>query len=973
MPAYAAGSAENLPDLTVTALTWSPEEPGIGTEVTFTATVRNRGSGASGATVLEGYLDDGLLLTLPLKALPPGATATEKFRWKAAAGDHAVRIVLDGSQAVPESDEDNNTGTYALSVLAPDLIVSGIDWSPAESSVGGRVDFTVTVQNQGSLAARLSRVYFSIDGASRGYCEISRVPAGATANVTFSWVALVGSHSLTAIADGFGQVAESDESNNTGTAAYTTLAPDFIVDAITWSPAEPEEGDEVTVTVKLKNQGGGNALASHVSYYLDDQFYANEYVAPLRAGATSTRTLTLDAAARPQVIRVIADAAKEVAEIDETNNEKTAALPSLAPDLAVSSISWSPETPLAAHHVTFTVTVINRGKWLSTPSLLHFFIDEEMRTVHIGDLEAGASENATFAWTALKGTHTLRAVADGGDYVVESNEANNTTSVKLVSAELAAADLRVSGISWSPPSPAVGDEVTFIVSVRNQGSGQSAWTNLDFSLDSGFHDTALLSPIVPGGEGSVMFIWKAQPGKQRVTAVADTEERLAESNEDNNTGTVDISVAAPDLAITDLRWEPADPAPGDEVSLTVTISNRGSYRAAPSYGSYFLDDAPRGRHYIEALVPGAEVTRIFSWTAPPGPAVFRSVLDAEESITELDEENNVVVVRFPGYDLLIDDVSWSPKEPEEGTRVVFRVRVGNGGQGDSPPSVLSFYLGDTLADSRKLPALVPGGQVAVEFSWNAVPGVHQARAVVNGDTPYFERDLADNTRTVALLANAAPAEVVSTESPAVTVEDNKEAALPIEPGVIFEVENDKVVVGQDVVLRLYLQNPSPEVLMLVEVALDVPLALGSPAAPFLRDGNGQFRTTLKLEPGEVRAEEVYLTAIQSGVYQVNGKILAYFTGEKSGAQPQEISLPVIVAGGMLDKAASMLTGLLPDKAANFLIGLLPDQLEQYGKFLPWGGGLLVAVIVFLLVRTVRRRNTKDGAEPGGEAGAVKPA
>ena len=54
--------------------------------------------------------------------------------------------------------------------------------------------------------------------------------------MTYTWLAISGSHTLEAFADRLNQVKESDETNNNITVTYATAAPDLVIDSITWSP-----------------------------------------------------------------------------------------------------------------------------------------------------------------------------------------------------------------------------------------------------------------------------------------------------------------------------------------------------------------------------------------------------------------------------------------------------------------------------------------------------------------------------------------------------------------------------------------------------------------------------------------------------------------------------------------------------------------------------------------------------------------
>src|SRR5206468_11698510 len=83
-------------------------------------------------------------------------------------------------------------------------------------------------------------------------------------------VATVGSHTLKMVIDPFNVIAETNESDNTYSATYTWVAPDMIVQNMTYSPQYPVKGQQVDVAVTIKNQG---TYATQANFRTD--FYKN--------------------------------------------------------------------------------------------------------------------------------------------------------------------------------------------------------------------------------------------------------------------------------------------------------------------------------------------------------------------------------------------------------------------------------------------------------------------------------------------------------------------------------------------------------------------------------------------------------------------------------------------------------------------------------------------------------------------------
>lgn len=105
-------------------------------------------------------------------------------------------------------------------------------------------------------------------------------------------------------------------------------------------------------------------------------------------------------------------------------------------------------------------------------------------------------------------------------------------------------DLIVDAISINPASPKPGDNVTIGVTVINMG-GQDA---LKFKVEVWIDETVLGSEIISLGKGnstSLEFEWNdVSAGSYVIKAVADSEDVISESDEENNEKTKDVSLSS---------------------------------------------------------------------------------------------------------------------------------------------------------------------------------------------------------------------------------------------------------------------------------------------------------------------------------------------------------------------------------------------------------------------------------------------
>ena len=135
------------PDLHVTAITLSDDEPVVGQAVTVTLPLRNDGQTAAGAFTVDLY--DGnpasggtLVQTLNVPALAGGATSNLLATWTpGATGEHRLFAEVDPGRAIKEYDEGNNESWRDMYVglAGPILIDSGGGdaYDPAYTAANG--------------------------------------------------------------------------------------------------------------------------------------------------------------------------------------------------------------------------------------------------------------------------------------------------------------------------------------------------------------------------------------------------------------------------------------------------------------------------------------------------------------------------------------------------------------------------------------------------------------------------------------------------------------------------------------------------------------------------------------------------------------------------------------------------------------------------------------------------------------------
>jgi len=123
-----------LPDLTVAVSTVPASPVYLADTWTVTVNVTNGGASAAPASVLRYRFTNAVTnqatnVDVPVPALSPGASFTDSYsgtyggRVGSNAGTNSFLVIADAGGTVSESDETNNTASFSLPVMYPELVI----------------------------------------------------------------------------------------------------------------------------------------------------------------------------------------------------------------------------------------------------------------------------------------------------------------------------------------------------------------------------------------------------------------------------------------------------------------------------------------------------------------------------------------------------------------------------------------------------------------------------------------------------------------------------------------------------------------------------------------------------------------------------------------------------------------------------------------------------------------------------------
>jgi subtilisin family serine protease/subtilase family serine protease len=607
--------------------------------------------------------------------------------------NETVILTLTADPAYSLGSPGAGTVTIVSDDLPPDLVVSAMS-GPSTAGADTDIVVTDTTKNQGTGSSPQSNTGFYLsanntwDAADTflGSRQLAPLGAGVTnALATTLHVppsTTTGSYYVLAKADWDGVVNENLETNNVRASGVVKIGPDLIVSVIT-APTTAVAGSTIDVSDTTRNQGGGSAASSTTRFYWStntsidagDPVIGTRIVPVLAAGAAPsvTTTLAVPAGAASGLYYVIAqaDGLGEVPETTENNNTRASAAVKVGPDLVVTAVT-APATGAAGAMISVSDTTRNQGAGSAAPSSTGFYLsenstisadDEFIGSRAVGELAAGGTSTIStmlpIPADTLPGSYYVIGRADWNSSVVETAETNNDRISGLIRI---GGDLVVSALT-APATATLSGPIAVTDSTKNQGpapvpesvtafylslngtyeaTDQLLGTRIVGALGASATNTATTSFAVPAGTVA---------GSYYVIAVADANDAVAESLENNNTRLASAVKIGPDLTVTALTG-PTSAVAGTTISASDTTKNQGVDATPASVTSFYLSsnstldagDLLLGSRAVSSLGPGLSqvgpAALAIPVSTPAGSYYIIAKSDGPDAIAEALENNN---------------------------------------------------------------------------------------------------------------------------------------------------------------------------------------------------------------------------------------------------------------------------------------------------------------------------------------------
>ncbi|MEZ4712989.1 MAG: CARDB domain-containing protein [Caldilineaceae bacterium] len=816
---------------------FQPANPTDQDTVVIHAVILNTGS-QEARNVLVQFIDLTYGVAVPISkeqfidVIPAGGSATAEATYDAGGPvrGRKIQVLVDSNNLIRETNESDNEAIKTLAVTAsaaPNLAVPPvtIGFAPRHPTRGDEITISAVIINNGAADAENVLVQFTDVTSGRAVPIgeqqiIDLIPTGGNgiASVKLDSSGLGGERKIRVIVDPNNFISESDETDNKGdqtVSIASPAAPNLVAQPsnITFAPPSPTEGQPVSVTVTVLNDGGEDAEAVLVQFVdvTDGGMIPvgeKQTIDLIPAGGSATAKVTYQTAGKAgdRKIQVLVDPHTIIAESNEKDNDATQSLmvaPAAAPNLVVedANISFSPAFPVQGETVTLHVTVINNGSADATDVSVQFVDVTNGADIPIGSsqnidaIAAGASATAEISYdtSGKQGERKIQVVVDRNNLIPETNENDNdgTQVLTVISSPAPNLVMQANNIGFNPPQPGEGDQVTINAAILNTGSADANDVMVQFvdvttSNSAPIGQPQTIENIPAGGSGSTQITYDTtgMVGDRKIQVVVDPNNFIQEAKETDNQAqkTLEMApLAAPNLVAKEanVSFTPSDAKTFDDVTITIAVINDGTAEAN-DVGVRFFDvtgenPAPIGQpQTIENIPVGGSGAASVSYSTggAVGERKIRIVVDPNNFINELKETDNeikaitlkVTAHLGPNLVMLPGNIGLNPPSPIDGDQVVLHaVVINNGASGvrDVDVQFIDVTGGgiEPIGAPQSITTIPAGssGAAEVTFDTEGRVGERKVRVVVDPNNFINEVNEEDNEANTSFTVSPPPA------------------------------------------------------------------------------------------------------------------------------------------------------------------------------------------------------------------------
>ena len=636
----------NVPEITPNK-TVDNKNPNFGDNVTYTIVVSNDGAADAKNVVVKDILAPGFkFIEANYGGVYDELTRTVTWIVDVNAKDHVdltIKVTVEDYGVLTNNVTVGNK-TSSVNITVPEIIPNKTA-DIENPNFGDEVTYTVNVTNAGKVNANNVVVHdvlgeglelISADGGV--YDPITR---------TITWTVNLNSgetksFKVVAKVIGYGNVTNSLVVGNK-TSAVDVDVPE-IIPSKDADNKYPNFGDSIDYTITVNNIGKADAKHVVVVDRLDKGL---KYVSSSHNGVydevAHTVTWVVDIAAGSSLDLTVTAVADEYGVLTNivSVGDKSASVDVNVPEI-IPNKTADIENPNFGDNVTYTVTVTNDGNADAKAVVVRDVLGKDLKFVSATGTYTFDEATNTITWTVdvdAGKTETFTVVATVINYgnVTNSLVVGNKTFNKNVTVPEITPDKTVDN-----ENPNFGDNLTYTVTVKNEGNGNATDVIIVDTLGKGLE---YVSSTGNYDNKTNTITWKvdlASGETKTFTVVAKIVGYTDVTNEvtvGNKTAAVTVNI--PEI-IPAKDVNNTTPNFGDKVEYTVTVNNNANKDAKQVV---IVDTLGKGLKFINASHNGKydESTRTITWIIDLG-AGESAVFSVNAAVEAYGNINNTVVV-----------------------------------------------------------------------------------------------------------------------------------------------------------------------------------------------------------------------------------------------------------------------------------------------------------------------------------------
>jgi len=426
--------------------------------------------------------------------------------------------------------------------------------------------------------------------------------------------------------------------------------PDAVVTQFTSTPETPLEGDTVTISVEIENQGNIDIDSASIKLIVEDGETLDEdslSSIPTDSSTTWTYEWTPEEGEYDLEVEVY-DVSPSESDTSANKLGKTinvGAAPAEGVDLTITEVWTDNQDPVDNEHINIYAKIKNQGTEDSENFELRWYHNAtgKFTTIQGGVIEVEDETTIEAQWVAEEGPNTLSARLVG----IQPEDQNGNNDERSFDIEVGPApdepDFSPANIEFVGELEE-GNEITINFDILNLGK-TSGSIDYEIMIEGSTVDNGR-EQVSSESSKTISYLWTAEEGTNTINIKLDNSDPV-ETTEENNEITKDVNIQEPseDFELKSISWN--DPlSVGEETIITVTVANNGGKDANALISTY----AAENLLYQESIevMSKQENSISFAWIPYESGSIqiTSEIEDVEETISkyayvqEPEEENS---------------------------------------------------------------------------------------------------------------------------------------------------------------------------------------------------------------------------------------------------------------------------------------------------------------------------------------------